>query len=148
MKIGRWFWLAALGVSASALAQTTPPPPPPVPTIPTFTWTLPITFSVIFDVRETNHKLEFTKAIGGVGTDLWQTPLGLHGLYFGQSAWVGAQINGGAATGSGFGLFYVPPKGMFSSLRFDLTAGVDAVAGETPGGYASFTVNGPLTIKI
>lgn len=105
--------------------------------------TLPVNVSAIFDLRSAGGHLRTERVIGAVGTDLWTTPTGLPGLSFGQTAWVGGQLNGGSGTGTGFGLFYTPPKGLLSGLQLSLSGGADAISGETgPGYYVSFSVMG------
>jgi hypothetical protein len=130
--------VALLAGLASVLGQTAP-----TPTLPSVSYSIPVNFSAFYDIREVGGKLKLTNAIGAIGTDLWQTPLGVKGWYFEQTAWGGAEVNGGLAAGSGFGVAYVPPA--YPMIRFEVSGGADTISGLAgPGWYVGVSVTGTI----
>ena len=103
----------------------------------------PVNFSFYFDVREATGKWKATQAIGAVGADVWVKPLSAQ-WSVAQNGWAGGTVDGGAAIGTGFGLYWRPLTGLLSAVKLGICGGVDAVAGQKAGLYAGFTALGTV----
>lgn len=104
---------------------------------------IPVNYSAYVALHKENGKWTVGTVIGAIGADVWVKPL-TGGWSVAQNGWAGGTIDGGAATGTGIGIYYQPGSGIFSNIKFGVCGGVDAVSGQKAGIYAGASAMGTI----